>query len=290
MKQFSGERTAVRVRNPVPGEVWEQSPADPTGPRFFIEDIYPSIDGGRHAVKRIAGETVDVWADIFREGHDVLAAALLWRTETCTDWHREPMRLHNNDRWHGCFTPPEPGAYLFAIEAWTDAFATWRKEFKLRQDAGQDLMLPAREGRELLAEFIPHDREARLVVETYVLKFETGGDPTVLLDDVLAAAMEKSETRPDLTRSHIIPLLAERERARAGAWYEMVPRSQSRVPGQHGTFDDCIARLPEIAALGFDVLYFPPIHPIGYTNRKGKNNTLHAGPDDPGSFYAICSE
>ena len=112
----------------------------------------------------------------------------------------------------------------------------------------------------------------------------------MLLDEALAAAMEKTDTRPDLTRSHVVPLVADRERARAGAWYEMVPRSQGRVPGKHGTFDDCIARLPEIAALGFDVLYFTPIHPIGHTNRKGKNNTLIAGPDDPGSFYAIGNE
>jgi starch synthase (maltosyl-transferring) len=102
--------------------------------------------------------------------------------------------------------------------------------------------------------------------------------------------MEKSEMRPDLTRSEVIPLLAERERARAGAWYEMVPRSQGTFPGRHGTFDDCIARVPEIAALGFDVLYLTPIHPVGRTNRKGKNNSLHAGPDDPGSFYAIGNE
>ncbi len=108
-------------------------------------------------------------------------------------------------------------------------------------------------------------------------KFASTGDGALLLDEELAAAMAQTETRPDLTRSHVVPLVADRERARAGAWYEMVPRSQGKVPGKHGTFDDCIARVPEIAALGFDVLYLTPIHPIGHTNRKGKNNTLHAG-------------
>ena len=290
MKQSGTERTAVRVRSSFPAEDWERSPADPTGPRFLIEDIYPCVDGGRYPVKRIAGESVEVWADIFREGHDVIAAALLWRLEATLDWRREPMQFHTNDRWHGRFTPPSPGAYLFAIEAWTDQFATWRKEFNLRKEAGQDLSLPAREGHELLAELKPRERKARLVVDAYAKKFAAEGDAGILLDEALVAAMERTEARPDLTRSTVIRLLAERERARCGAWYEMVPRSQGTVPGKHGTFDDCIARVPEIAALGFDVIYMTPIHPVGRTNRKGKNNSLNAGPDDPGSFYAIGNE
>jgi starch synthase (maltosyl-transferring) len=290
MKQSRIGRTAVRVRNSVPEEAWERSPADPTGPRFLIEDIFPCVDGGRYPVKRIAGESVEVWADIFREGHDVIAAALLWRPEDASDWRREPMRLHNNDRWRGQFTPPKPGAYMFAIEAWTDQFATWRKEFKLRQQAGQDLSLPAQEGHALLRELMPKDREARPVVEAVAKQFAAEGDPASLLEDGLAAAMAKTDTRPDLTRSAVIPLLAERELARAGAWYEMVPRSQGTVAGRHGTFEDCIARVPEIAALGFDVLYLTPIHPVGRTNRKGRNNSLNPAPDDPGSFYAIGNE
>ena len=144
-------------------DLWEVSPADPTGPRFRIEDIYPCVDGGRYPVKRIAGESVEVWADIFREGHDVLAAALLWRPEADAAWRREPMLLDNNDRWHGQFTPPQPGWYLFAIEAWTDQFATWRKEFRLKQDAGQDVTLEAREGQQLLTELMPREAAARVV-------------------------------------------------------------------------------------------------------------------------------
>ena len=150
--------------------------------------------------------------------------------------------------------------------------------------------MEAREGHELLTELMPSAREARRVVETAARRFASGKKSAVLLDDALAVAMEKTDKRPDLTRSPIIPLTVDRERARAGAWYEMVPRSQSKTAGKHGTFDDCIARLPDIAALGFDVLYFTPIHPIGRVNRKGKNNTLKAGPDDPGSFYAIGNE
>jgi starch synthase (maltosyl-transferring) len=199
------------------------------------------------------------------------------------------MTHFGNDRWRGRFTPPEPGWYLFAIEAWTDQYATWRKEFLLKQEAGQDIALTAREGYELVMELMPYEREPRLVVEAAVNRFAETHDPAYLLDDALAAAIETSDVRPDLTRSHVVPLLAERERARAGAWYEMVPRSQGK-DGKHGNFDDCIARVKDIADLGFDVLYFPPIHPIGHTNRKGRNNALKAEPGDPGSFYAIGNE
>ncbi len=268
------------------------SPTDPTGPRFRIEDIYPCVDGGRYAVKRIAGEFVEVWADIFREGHDVIAAAVLWRPQDSSDddWHREPMIFDVNDRWHGRFTPPQPGWYLFAVEAWTDQFATWRKEFLLKQAAGQAVSLEAQEGHELLTQFMPDDAEGRVAVEAVVMRFAVEHDPAVLLDDHLAAVMSQYAPRPDLSRSAAIPLMADRERARHGAWYEMVPRSQSPVPGQHGTFQDCIKRVPEIADLGFDVLYLTPIHPIGRTNRKGKNNAVRASPGDVGSFYAIGNE
>jgi starch synthase (maltosyl-transferring) len=290
MKQPGAEGPRQGMEPHSIADAWEVAPTDPTGPRFRIEEIYPCVDCGRYPVKRIAGETVDVWADIFREGHDVIDAALLWRPEDGADWRREPMQLHSNDRWHGRFTPPEPGLYLFAIEAWTDQFATWRKEFRLKQEAGQDISLEAREGHELLTELMPSAREARRVVEAAARKFASTKKFAVLLDDALAAAMEKTDKRTDLTRSHVVPLAADRARARAGAWYEMVPRSQGQVPGQHGTFDDCIARLSEIAALGFDVIYLTPIHPIGHTNRKGANNTLHPKPGDPGSFYAIGNE
>jgi starch synthase (maltosyl-transferring) len=269
---------------------WDLSPTDPTGPRFRIEDIFPCVDGGRYPVKRTVGETVEVWADIFREGHDVIAAALLWRPEADGKWRREPMLFDGNDRWHGRFTPTEQGWYLFAVEAWTDTYASWRKEFRLKQSAGQDVALEALEGQQLLIEAMPSDGAARRTLEQAMQAFTTNGDPSPLLDDAVAAAMERIEARPDLTRSHVVPLVADRPRARAGAWYEMVPRSQSPEPGRHGTFDDCIARLPDIAGMSFDVLYLTPIHPIGHTNRKGKNNTLHAGPDDPGSFYAIGNE
>src|SRR5574338_911144 len=185
MKQPGPERAVVRERSDFLADLSERSPADPTGPRFVIEDVFPSVDGGRYPVKRIAGESVDVWADIFREGHDVLAAALLWRPEGNADWRRVPMQLHGNDRWHGSFTPPGPGVYLFAIEAWTDQFATWRKEFAIRKDAGQDLSVAAREGLELVSQLRPKNRKARTIIDDYAQRFAAEGNPDLLLDDAL---------------------------------------------------------------------------------------------------------
>ncbi len=290
MKQPVAEGDAIHLNFFHECPTWDVSSADPTGPRFRIEDIYPCVDGGRYAVKRIAGESVDVWADIFREGHDLIATSLLWRAASEVQWHREPMRLHGNDRWRGSFTPQTSGSYLFAIEAWTDQFATWRKEFLLKREAGQDVLLEADEGLGLVAELLPTEMEARHVAEAAIKAFRSSKNPKILLDDALADAMAKTGVRPDLTRSQVVPLTADRPRAGSGAWYEMVPRSQGRIPGKHGTFQDCIARVPEIAAMGFDVVYLTPIHPIGRTNRKGKNNSLRAAENDPGSFYAIGNE
>jgi starch synthase (maltosyl-transferring) len=264
-------------------------PGDPTGPRFLIEDVFPCVDGGRYPVKRIAGEPIEVWADVLREGHDVLAAELLWRKEALGPWHREAMRPHQNDRWRARFTPPEPGRYLFCIEAWTNQFGSWRHELLLKREAGLDTSLEAREGRALLDEAKPRDGDAARLLEAVKQEFDRTADVGLLLSDDVAAISAGSLPRGDTVKSAAFPFVVDRAIARAGAWYEMVPRSQGTVPGHHGTFDDCIARLPEIAALGFDVLYFTPIHPIGSINRKGRNNALAARPGDPGSPYAIGS-
>jgi len=254
---------------------------------FHIEDVYPSIDGGRFPVKRIVGERVEVWADIYRDGHDVVAAALIWRREVDLAWRREPMTLHSNDRWSGSFVPKAPGLYVYAIETWTDEFATWRHGFELKQRAGADLTLEALEGASLLTRAQSGEPEATAVIVRQCEKYLQTGEADLLLTVELKEAMAESQSRPDLTRSREFPFVADRPRARNGAWYEMVPRSQGMTPGQHGTFKDCIARLPDVAAMGFDVLYLTPIHPIGKTNRKGRNNAVTAAEGDPGSPYAI---
>lgn len=270
--------------------IWDRAEtSDPTGPRFIVEDVYPAVDGGRYPVKRAAGQPVDVWADILREGHEQMAVALIWRRETATEWNREPMTLDNNDRWHGRFTPPAPGRYLFAIESWSDPFATWRKDTVAKRAAGQNIALELREGRALLSDILNGAPPHRSVIERCIEEFDRTGISDPLLTDDLVEAMTEIEPHDDVCRSASFTLTADREIAIAGAWYEMFPRSQSPAAGRHGTFQDCIDRLPDIAELGFDVIYFPPIHPIGMTNRKGRNNATTSLPGDPGSPYAIGS-
>ena len=254
---------------------------------FHIEDIYPIVDGGRFPVKRIHGEAIEVWADIYRDGHEIIAAALIWRREQDRDWQRTPMTMDSNDRWFGSFTPAGIGRYVYAIEAWTDEFATWSHGFALKLKAGQDVMLDALEGASLMAKAQDGSAAASALIVKHCETYLQTGKTEPLLSPELGSAMAEAQSRPDLTRSALLPLMIDRTRARNGAWYEMVPRSQSKEPGRHGTFRDCIERLPEIAAMGFDVLYFTPIHPIGITNRKGRNNALTTEPGDVGSPYAI---
>jgi len=271
------------VNQPLPETQDQPAALDP----FHIEEIYPLIDCGRYPVKRIVGEPIEVWADIFRGGHDVTKAALLWRREGDEHWHREPMRHHDNDRWTATFTPKEIGRHVYAIEAWTDEFATWQHDVTLKQNAGLAVELEALEGAALLtkASAVPKHHAAMIVRQCEA--FLKTGEIAPLLTRELADAMMLSQHRADLTRTADFPLMVDRPRARTGAWYEMVPRSQGSIPGKHGTFADCIARLPDIADMGFDVVYLTPIHPIGRINRKGRNNAVTAAEGDPGSPYAI---
>ncbi|PSO21709.1 maltotransferase domain-containing protein [Bradyrhizobium sp. MOS003] len=259
------------------------------GSAFLIEDIYPLIDGGRFAVKRIAGERVEVWADIYRDGDAVVGAALIWRQEQNREWRSEPMIHHGNDRWSAAFTPVEPGQYFYAIEAWTDEFATWSHGVARKQRMGADVSLDAIEGAGLLTKAHGAGQDAATVIVRQCEDYLQTGDVAPLLAAELGDAMAESQSRSDLTRSQLFPLTVDRDKARFGAWYQMMPRGQSQVAGQHGTLRDCIARVPDIAAMGFDVLYFSPIHPIGKTRRKGRNNAPVATAGDPGSPYAIGS-
>ncbi|MHC4042349.1 maltotransferase domain-containing protein [Bradyrhizobium sp. 23AC] len=257
------------------------------GSAFLIEDVYPAIDAGRFAVKRIAGERMEVWADVYRDGDAVVGAALIWRREQDRDWKREPMDHRGNDRWTGGFTPVEPGQYVYAVEAWTDEFATWSHGVARKQRMGADVSLDAIEGAGLLTKAHGARQDAAAVIVRQCEDYLQTGDVASLLAAELGNAMAESQSRPDLTRSQPFPLTVDRDKARFGAWYQMMPRSQSQVAGQHGTLRDCIARVPDIAAMGFDVLYFTPIHPIGRRRRKGRNNAPVATEGEPGSPYAI---
>src|SRR6202047_3879962 len=202
------------------------------GGTFHIEDVYPLIDGGRFPVKRIVGERVEVWADIYRDGHDVVNAALLWRLERDREWRRASMTHHGNDRWVGSFVPDQPGCYVYAIEAWTDEFATWRHGFELKKKAGVDLTLDAIEGAGMLTKAQAGGQAAATVILKQCEDFLQTGDAAPLLTPELKDVMAESQLRPDLTRSQLFPLVVDRPRARSGAWYGMGRRSQGQIRGR----------------------------------------------------------
>jgi starch synthase (maltosyl-transferring) len=259
--------------------------------RVQIEDVYPEIDDGRYAVKRVEGELFEVWADLFCDGHDELAAVLRYRPPG-EDWCETPFTFYDNDRWVGRFPLDRVGLWRYTIEAWIDRFASWRAEFEKKREAGQSTGLELAEGRALAAAALPSagPGDAELIRRAFDA-FDAGdgeGRATALLGAALREAMVRAGTRADAVRyRHELDLVVDRETARCGAWYEMFARSQGREPGRSATFDDCIARLAEIAELGFDVVYLPPIHPIGRINRKDRNNANVAQPGEPGSPYAI---
>ncbi|WP_284945523.1 maltotransferase domain-containing protein [Acidisoma cladoniae] len=253
--------------------------------RIGIEAVSPTVDDGRFPAKRIAGETVTVEADIVCDGHDQLGVVLMWRLVGECDWSEARMRLLGNDRWQAVFPLQQVGLHEFAVEAWRDAYATFRDELSKKHNAGVDVRVEMIEGQHLI--------EMAGAPLASVARAFTQGDNAeriaLLLSADVAAAMARADTRPFAVRSATFPVDADRAEARFANWYEIFPRSMSDDPTRHGTFADVERHLPRIRDMGFDVLYFPPIHPIGRSNRKGPNNTLDAGANDPGSPYAIGS-
>jgi starch synthase (maltosyl-transferring) len=251
--------------------------------RIAIEAIQPRVPDGAFAVKRVVGESVTVNADIIADGHDVLAAAVLWRAEDETDWHRVAMQPIVNDRWEASFRPARIGRHHFTVQAWWDAWETFRHDLSAKHAAGQPVNLEIEEGCHII-----EAAAGRAGVAARIRSQDTVGQIALLLAQETAEAMHAADERPFATEyTPAVPLDVDRPQAGFASWYEMCPRSATDDPERHGTFDDVIARLPAIRSMGFDVLYFPPIHPIGTTNRKGRNNALRAEPDDPGSPYAI---
>jgi starch synthase (maltosyl-transferring) len=258
----------------------------------IIENVYPELDCGRYPVKRVVGDSFEVWADLFKEGHDVLAAVLKYREKGVSGWSETPMRFHENDRWRGSFTLTKSTRYEYTIEAWTDDFETWRAEIGKKVDAGQNVELELIEGRSIVEGAFSRSQDKRL--KEMLSSMDAAGYEgkfALLRSNELRGLMRE---HPDRSTSTVygktLEIVADRERARYGAWYEMFPRSQGTEPGRSATFGEAERRLPEIGGLGFDVVYLTPIHPIGLSHRKGPNNVLNAGPDDPGSPYAIGSE
>jgi len=265
--------------------------------RITIQRVWPEIDGGRHPAKRVVGDVLEVTAEILGDGHDKIAACVRYRAREDRDWQEAPMRFVDNDRWAGEVPLTRNTRYLFTIEAWRDLFESWRVEFGKKHDAGQDVTLELTEGRHLVerAAASAGAADGDLLAAVLERLDAAGGDQGRQIAELLSAdlrrVMRRAGERVNLSRhDRELEVVVDRRIARCGAWYELFPRSMSDDPRRHGTFDDVIAKLPYVRDMGFDVLYFPPIHPIGRTNRKGRNNALVAGPDDPGSPYAIGTE
>jgi starch synthase (maltosyl-transferring) len=257
-----------------------------------IEDVTPSVDGGRFPAKRIAGDEVLVEASVFADGHDRVAAVLRWRRAGERRFVDVPMTPTVDDRWRCSFVPPQPGRYAFTVLGFIDRFGTWRADLGKRVAAGQDVAVELRIGAALVRDAVEEaERADRARLEQLAAELDAGADLerriATARGDELAALMRRCDPRrfatvfePELT------LVVDRERARFSAWYELFPRSCGQ-PGEHGTLRDVIDRLPYIAKMGFDVLYLPPCHPIGETHRKGRNNSPQAQPGDVGSPWAI---
>ncbi|HEY3755739.1 MAG TPA: alpha-1,4-glucan--maltose-1-phosphate maltosyltransferase [Opitutaceae bacterium] len=293
----AGDWRAIRVAPPAArreGDLPARNPAEPPS-RIIIERLEPDLDGGRHPLKRIQGDALEISADIFRDGHDRIRAALRVQQQGESDWVAVPFAATGNDRWTARITLTQMGDARFAIEAWTDHFGSWQEEVRKKRDAGRGLRLELVEGRELLAaaaQRAPAAVKPRLTA--YLARLDSLGEnepaqAAFLLSPLVAGAVQLAPDRSDrkVTEPQIVSV--DRPGARFAAWYEMFPRSQGTSAERSATFDDCARRLPEIRGLGFDVIYFVPIHPIGEVNRKGRNNHPAAQPGEPGSPYAIGS-
>jgi starch synthase (maltosyl-transferring) len=267
--------------------------------RVVIESVKPAVDGGRFPIKRVTGEPVVVEADCFADGHDVVACELLWRREPDTAWMVQPMLALGNDRWRASFTVDAIGRWSYTVRAWVDPFLSWRHDFSRRIDP-DDVRLAALSGASLIgqaAQRAPAGSE-RDLLQTWadeLLRAARSEAPlqtlkALGLDDVRGALAQRHPDRQlAQDAGTVFGVLAERERARFSAWYEFFPRSAAGDGQRHGTFADCETWLPYVKRMGFDVLYFPPIHPVGRQRRKGPNNTLETSADDVGSPWAVGS-
>jgi len=263
--------------------------------RVVIEAVTPQVDGGRYPAKRIVGDRVRVEADAFTDGHDSVACELLHRRAGAADWRRVDMVPLGNDRWRGEFVVTEVGRHEFAIRAWVDHLFTWQKDLVKRFEAGQDIGVELLTGAAMIRDIAARAGDARAPLDAWASALEDGAADVARRYEASqdAALLALTRRTPDprlVAEAKPLPLEVSPPRARYSTWYEFFPRSvpaSSTAPA--GTLAACIAQLPSIAAMGFDVVYLPPIHPIGETHRKGPNNSVTAGEEDPGSPWAIGS-
>jgi starch synthase (maltosyl-transferring) len=262
--------------------------------RVVVEGVTPEIDGGRFRIKRVVGEPVIVEADVFTDGHEAVSCAVRYRKEEAPEWTEVPMTALVNDRWRGEFTVTEMGCYVYTVLGWLDHFKHWSQDLVKRVQAGQDVTIDLLIGAEYVAaaerQAAGADQER---LRFFVDALRSGDEAAVerALSPELADLMYRYTDRSAATiYDHELEISVDRVRARFSTWYEFFPRSAWSATGGHGTFKDAEARLPYISSLGFDIIYLPPIHPIGITKRKGKNNNVVAQPGDVGSPWAIGGE
>jgi starch synthase (maltosyl-transferring) len=266
-------------------------------PSVVIENLQPLIDGGRYPIKRIVGEDLVVEADIFKDGHDIVAANLKWRILGKRAWRETPMHFVDNDRWRGVCTLYDETIHEYTVEAWTDAFRSWQSEFAKKFEAGvSDLRSEALEGAALVetAAKQARDRADRKRLLEFYRQISSGANSEVQAiaqSGELEVLMATYPGRASATHYDPFPrVVVDRPAAFIGAWYEFFPRSAEGKGDRGSTFRDCLPRVDDAKEMGFDVIYFPPIHPIGHTNRKGRNNSVTSLPGDPGVPWAIGSE
>jgi starch synthase (maltosyl-transferring) len=260
-------------------------------PRIALERLTPAVDAGAFPIKRVVGQSVTVEVDVVTDGHDIVAAELLWRATDEKNWTRAPLTAAGNDRWTGVFTPSRIGRHLFTVEAWRDDYASMTHEIEVKHAAGASVASELTEARRYLeavhARAVPCNTTALGAALRAFDSSEVNARIEALSAPATIKAVANSAERAFAVQHDPMPLEVDRPQAAFASWYELFPRSQSANVHRHGTFADVVARLPDIRRMGFDVLYFPPIHPIGKTNRKGRNNTLTSAFDDVGSPYAI---
>jgi starch synthase (maltosyl-transferring) len=264
--------------------------------RVVIERVQPEIDGGRFPIKRTVGENVVVEADVFADGHDAPSVLLQYRQEADQQWTYMPMESLGNDRWRASFPVTTVGRYRYTVTGWVDHFVTWRRDLIKKINAGQDVQVDVLIGAKMIDEARGRaTQEDGHMLAMWVTELRSAATPEsdrirVTLNPEIASVMSKyPDPRFATMYDRELAVVVDREKARFSTWYEMFPRSCSPKAGQHGTFKDCEARLPYVASMAFDVLYLPPIYPIGQTHRKGKNNSPTCSPADPGSPWAIGS-
>ena len=262
-------------------------------PSAVIESVRPLIDGGRYPIKRIVGDDLAVEADVFKDGHDVVAAALKWRPVGEPNWHETAMSFVDNDRWRGVCSFYEIGVYEYTVEAWTDAFRSWRDEFRKKFEAGiENLTAEALEGAELIESaskraHVAEDSERLQELSECIRTADNAQIHSGELEVLMATYPDRSWATQYFPPPRVI---VERKESQVAAWYEFFPRSAEGHGDRGSTFRECLSRVDDACAMGFDTIYFPPIHPIGHTNRKGRNNSVNSEPGDPGVPWAIGSE